>query len=245
MLLPGLCSVTFRNKKPEEIVLLAKRAGLSAIEWGGDIHVPHGDLKKAREVGRLCGGQGILTTSYGSYYRLGERSIPFREVLETAWELGAGQIRIWAGTKASGVTNETQWQALAEEASETAALARDAGIQVCTEYHGGTLTDSPESALRLLTACPLLRTYWQPLFDRTEQQERAILEGLSGRLAHIHVFHWAKLSRLPLSEGKNRWRGYLEFVKRLPDTRCAYLEFVREDSVEQFLADAAVLKELL
>ena len=29
------------------------------------------------------------------------------------------------------------------------------------------------------------------------------------------------------------------------DTRCAYLEFVREDSVEQFLADAAVLKELL
>ena len=46
----GLVSITFREKSPEEIVGLVVEAGLDGIEWGGDVHVPHGDLAKAREV---------------------------------------------------------------------------------------------------------------------------------------------------------------------------------------------------
>ena len=44
---PGLCSVTFRRCSAAEIVELATRAGLRCIEWGGDVHVPHGDLRTA------------------------------------------------------------------------------------------------------------------------------------------------------------------------------------------------------
>ena len=42
----GLVSVTFRDKTPAEIVSEVKKAGLDAIEWGGDVHVPHGDVKR-------------------------------------------------------------------------------------------------------------------------------------------------------------------------------------------------------
>ena len=35
----GLCSVTFRKKSMEEIIKIAQNAGVSYIEWGGDVHV--------------------------------------------------------------------------------------------------------------------------------------------------------------------------------------------------------------
>ena len=38
----SLCSVTFRALTPEEVLELAARAELDAIEWGGDVHVPCG-----------------------------------------------------------------------------------------------------------------------------------------------------------------------------------------------------------
>src|SRR5690625_6345640 len=42
MLRPGICSVTYRDLPPEEIVPLAAEAGLECIEWGGDVHVAPG-----------------------------------------------------------------------------------------------------------------------------------------------------------------------------------------------------------
>ena len=46
----GIISVTFRPKTRAEIVELSKEAGLESIIWGGDIHVPHGDLSAAKEA---------------------------------------------------------------------------------------------------------------------------------------------------------------------------------------------------
>ena len=42
----GLVSITFRELNPLEIIRLVSKAGLDGIEWGGDVHVPHGDIKK-------------------------------------------------------------------------------------------------------------------------------------------------------------------------------------------------------
>ena len=36
----GLVSVSFRGLSPEEIIRIAKDAGLSRIEWGSDVHAP-------------------------------------------------------------------------------------------------------------------------------------------------------------------------------------------------------------
>lgn len=43
----GLVSVTFRQKSVEEIAALTAEAGLSGVEWGGDVHVPPGDREAA------------------------------------------------------------------------------------------------------------------------------------------------------------------------------------------------------
>ena len=44
----GLVSVSFRPHTPEDILKAMQCAGLNYIEWGGDVHVPHGDEKTAR-----------------------------------------------------------------------------------------------------------------------------------------------------------------------------------------------------
>ena len=38
---PGLCSVSFRENSPEEILQAMADAGLWYIEWGSDVHAPY------------------------------------------------------------------------------------------------------------------------------------------------------------------------------------------------------------
>ena len=98
----GLVSITFRKLSPAQIVDLVCRAGLEGIEWGGDVHVPHGEVARAREVGRITSDAGLAVASYGSYYRAGHgEGAPFETILQTAAELKAPLIRVWAGIKGS------------------------------------------------------------------------------------------------------------------------------------------------
>lgn len=53
MFKPGLVSITFRQFGVEKIIELVKTAQLKYIEWGGDIHAPHGDVDRAKQVGEL------------------------------------------------------------------------------------------------------------------------------------------------------------------------------------------------
>jgi len=61
----GLCSVSFRKLTVVEIIAAVKAAGLDGIEWGGDVHVPHGDVEKAKQVAKLMEEAGLETLSYG------------------------------------------------------------------------------------------------------------------------------------------------------------------------------------
>jgi sugar phosphate isomerase/epimerase len=100
LLRPGMCSVACRALAADEVVRLAATARLEGIEWGADVHVPPGDLETARRVARWCADAGIEPASYGSYLCAG-RDDGFAAVLETALELGATCIRVWAGDTAS------------------------------------------------------------------------------------------------------------------------------------------------
>ncbi len=62
----GLVSVTFRQLTPSAIITLVTRAGLDGIEWGGDVHVPHGDLVRARQVRQQTIQAGLQSAAYGS-----------------------------------------------------------------------------------------------------------------------------------------------------------------------------------
>jgi len=106
----GLVSVTFRKLTPEHIVDLVAEAGLTGIEWGGDIHVPHGDLTAASRVRSFTEQAGLRTSAYGSYYRVGQNEPDensFDRVLETAQALDAPTIRVWSPLPSMSILLQT------------------------------------------------------------------------------------------------------------------------------------------
>jgi sugar phosphate isomerase/epimerase len=252
MISPGLLSVTFRQLAVDEIISLAVQADLPAIEWGGDVHVPHGDWARARVVRQKSESAGLTLPTYGSYYRVGHiETGPFEIVLETAVALGTPTIRVWAGRRGSDQADGGYRQRVIEDSRRIVDLASAAGLTVAYEYHGNTLTDTIDSALRLLEAVdrPNLRSFWQPPKGSAQRDNLDAMQRLAPWIEHIHVFSWVldgdQTVRLPLADHAGQWQAYLAQVAALPDDRYALLEFVRHDDPQQFLADAATLKRWL
>jgi sugar phosphate isomerase/epimerase len=262
----GLCSVTVRHLGIEEVAKLAAEAGLTAIEWGGDVHVPPGDAAAAKRARVVCAAAGLRCASYGSYLLADGDGSPdvIATVLDTAVALGAPNVRVWtpfAVEPGSSRTGEVV-DALARVSAEAA--ARD--LAVGLEFHGGTLTATAESVSSLLDAvgAPNLSTYWQPPYwsaDRSPADDAAEIKELATRLSHVHVYEWAGAEdRRPLTEGKRRWRAVFDALAETetdtetdteterpgrPAPRCAFLEFVAGDDPRALLRDAATLHELL
>lgn len=249
---PGLVSISFRNLSPEELLQEAANAGLQGIEWGGDVHVPHGDIQKAEAVKSATENAGLEVAAYGSYYRLGETedNPDFQEVLDSAVALNAPAIRVWAGRRASADADPAYREQVMEDARRVCAMAEPHGIRVCLEYHGGTLTDSLESARDLVDALPLnnLDTLWQPPNGQPDEHCEATLESVLPRVSNLHVFHWGQgggKDRHPLAEGRDRWTRFFSIAQKIPKPRWALMEFVKDDSLDHFHADAQVLHDLL
>ena len=248
----GLVSVSFRPLPAERVIALAVEAKLDAVEWGGDVHVPHGNLELARAVRKRCADAGIACGAYGSYYRVGggdPKSPPFEDVLATAAELGAPAVRVWAGGKGSADTEESDAARISEDLRRVCDLAAARSIDVALEYHGGTLTDAPESAVSLVgrTKRPNLFTYWQPRHGLTVDENLRDIAMLRPYLLDIHVFHWwpDHRTRHPLAAGVDRWRAYLNDLASDHRPRTVSLEFVRDDEPEQLLEDAGTLRSML
>lgn len=248
MLKTGLVSITFRMLSCDEIIDVAQRAGLDAVEWGGDVHVPHGDVELAAIVGRKTVEAGLTVSSYGSYFRPGQKpqKIGMADVVETAKALKAPLIRVWAGDRGSSKAKEKVWKRVLLESRRIADMAADNGIRVAYEFHGNTLTDTNESAAELLRRVdhPNVGVYWQPP-SRTELEY--CIDGirlLGPHLANIHAFSWHEESgeRLPLSGREDKWRRLLKEISEIPGDRYILLEFVKGESKEQLLEDAVTLK---
>ena len=245
---PGLVSVTFRQLSPEQIVALAVQARIEWLEWGGDVHAPPGDVGRARGIGQATRDAGLRVAAYGSYYRAGTPSdADFVPVLDTALALGAPLIRVWAGARGSKDATEAEYAAVVHDARHVCDLAATAGVQVAFEFHGGTLADSCDAALRLLADvnCPTLRTLWQPLGAASPQARQQEVERLLPHLANVHVYHWPGGESAPLEQGEEVWRGCLAALARTHRPIGLRLEFVRDASPEQFLADAKALRAWL
>jgi len=244
MITPGLVSVSFRKISPLEIIALVKQAGLAGIEWGGDVHVPHGDVVRAKEVRQQTLAAGLAVLAYGSYYRLDGQK--FEAVLESAVALGAPVIRVWAGAVGSAKATAEQRAAVVADSQRIGDLAAKAGIKIAYEYHGGTLTDTDASARQLLheVAHPNVYTLWQPHIEDTVDANLESLRGVLPRLVNLHVFHWTAnpRERRPLAEGAQDWGQYLSAVS---GNRAALLEFVQDDDPQNLLRDAATLLSVI
>lgn len=252
MIIPGLTSITFRSLTAEQIIKQVSQAGLSAIEWGGDMHAPHGDTKLAAQIRRQTQEAGLELPSYGAYYRAGETDGPdFDAVMDSAQALGVSTIRVWAGKRPSAQADEHYRKTVVDDLVRIADLAAAAGLVVATEYHANTLTDSIESARQLLDEAdhPGLLTYWQPPNGATREHCLQSLESVLDKLANIHVFHWTAtpdgIDRRPLKEGADAWTAYFQTAARTERKHYALMEFVRDESPDQFTEDAAILQKLL
>jgi sugar phosphate isomerase/epimerase len=251
MLKSGLVSITFRKLSFSEIITLVNKAGLAAIEWGGDIHSPHGDLNKARQVRKATVEAGIEIAAYGSYYVVGHSNnegLDFKKVLDTAAELKAPVIRVWAGKKGSAESDAPYWNNIVSESQKIAELAAAARINLSFEYHCNTLADTAESSLRLIRDIlqDNFTMYWQPVVGADVQRNTHDLNLMLSHIPNVHVFCWnSDRTRCLLSQGITDWKNYLQVLSSINKNCYAMLEFVKDDSVENFLDDAKTLKGLL
>ena len=69
MIVPGIVSATFKTRSAEDVIALASKAKLCAIEWSENHHIPKGDLERAKEIASLTRDSGLEIAGYGSYYR--------------------------------------------------------------------------------------------------------------------------------------------------------------------------------
>ena len=249
MIIPGLVSVTFRDQPAEWIIEQCCAAKLKAIEWSENIHVFAGDETGAAALYRQTKDAGLAVAAYGSYYRLGEQEEPvrvFTESLKSAAALHAPVMRIWAGTKPSAEVSEAEFAGLAKEAALVSELAGKYGIQVALEWHRNTLTDTNESAMKLLAAAahPNLYCLWQPTVALTVPERLEGLALLGDRLLNLHIYYWPGGVKRPLAEGLSEWKQYLQAVDK-DAIRYGLIEFVMDGTGEQFLDDAAALCRLL
>ena len=268
-LIPGLVSITFRHLLPEEIVNLCVINGLRSVEWGGDIHVPRGALPRAREAARLCRENGLDIAAYGSYYRFEDilhlpgplkdtpPSAPsaalsppapprFADVLESAAALGAPRIRVWAGVTGSEETSPERRSRIVQAARNHADSAGRRGIELCFEYHGGTLTDTPDSTRGLLADIdhPNVFTFWQPRHHLSTEENAAALKALLPWVKNVHVFHWGPggyTDRRALEGCREAIRSYCRILADGGGTHPVLLEFVKNDDPASLHDDSAAL----
>jgi sugar phosphate isomerase/epimerase len=249
----GLCSITFRKHTSGEVISLVAEAGLDGIEWGSDVHVPPGNLENARAVGRQTRNAGLSVAGYGSYwfaFDKNQQPEPFEPLIEAATALGAPVIRVWAGSLHLGKSPD-YFETVVEKSRAFAEAASQAHIKVAYEYHPGTFTETLDGTQKLLAAVnhPNLYTYWQSPHRSDLTQRLTEIAALNDRLLNLHVFHWEytgapPFPRLALADGSDLWKTCLAAIDPAVE-RFALLEFVRDDSSEQFKADAAALKSWL
>lgn len=241
----GLISVTFRSLGRDKITELAKEAELDSIIWGGDVHVPHGDLAAAKDARELCHGAGIDTGVYGSYYKLADDG--YDTVYDTALALGSGVVRIWAGPKGTADTSEAERADITRRLVRAADAAKEKGLTLAFEYHGGTLTDNAEGALRLLHDADRdnIRLHWQPNQYRDLDFNVRALGLVAPYVDAVHVFAWRGNDKFPLSTQEYEWRTYFDILAKHGSCKLAALEFVPVECRDDLMRDAETLAGLL
>lgn len=246
----GVVSISFRKLNVDSIIEMVKKSGLDGIEWGGDIHVPHGDLKTAEIVKSKMLKANLEVAAYGSYYKVGiseNNGLLFNDVLASAKTLGAPVIRVWAGNLSPQDADNDYCKKVTNDAIRIADLSESYNIKIAFEYHSKTLTETNDSALKFMNSLnhKNIEFYWQPSSDKSIEYNKAGIENILPRLNNIHVFHWLKNNRRDeLSNGISEWSSYFKTINKSKSQRFALLEFIKDNSIEQFYKDAEILKEL-
>ena len=256
MLKTGLVSVSFRKLSPETIIDMVKKAGLCGIEWGGDVHVPAGDLSRAKSVRAQMKEAGLETLAYGSYYYLGANEnykAEFQKVIDSAAALGAPVIRIWGGKKVSSALSAEERVALVRETQDLCDMLQNTGIDLAFEFHNNTITDTAESAVQLMKEAGRnnLYLYYQPNRHHVPVGEAALphclkeLNMVMPYLYHVHAYHFnAQNEKCLLENGFSDFAEYIKSIHTAGKKPALMIEFCLDESVDNFYRDAETIKKI-
>ena len=241
----GLASVSFRNLSVEEIVCLTRKCGLSAIEWGSDIHAPRNDVENLKRIKTLMEAAGLYTSSYGTYFRIGEtHTDELFEYVSAANILGTETLRLWCGRKNYEDMSEKERDHIIEESKKVAAIAEKSGVVLCMECHNNSFTNCISGALRLMREVDSesFRMYWQPspLLDEKENIEYA--KRIAPFTRSIHVFNRSASGPRPLSQDGGAWGKYLSCFS---GSQHLLLEFMPDGLPSSLEAEATALMRIV
>lgn len=241
----GLVSISFRHHDPKTIIKAARASGISFIEWGSDIHAPCNDAEKLGGIAALQKEYGIVCSSYGTYFRLGETPTEELEAyIQAAKILGTDILRLWCGRKSGKDMTDAEKNSLFEACRRASDIAEDNGVVLCMECHRGTFTEYPDDAVRLMATVnsPNFRMYWQPFQWQSAEQNIENAKKISPFAEHIHVFNWKGDRKLPLADAVGEWR---EYIKAFSAPRTLLLEFMPSGTLEELAGEAAALKNII
>ena len=240
----GLVSISFRKNTPREILEAMKKANLTHIEWGSDVHAPYNDDEKLDEIVALQAEYEITCSSYGTYFRLGETPIEELEAyILAAKRLGTDILRLWCGVKSGADMTSEEREFLIDQCHKAAKIASHHGVTLCMECHKKTFTQNIEDAVWLMNEInsPNFRMYWQPFQWQSSEENIENASEISPYAEHVHVFNWADTKKFPLGEAVEIWREYLaQFTK----PRALLLEFMPKGSIEELDAEADALRKI-
>lgn len=241
----GFTTVTFRNLSRRQICEIAVKNGIKSIEWGGDVHLPPGDLDACQEVISLQKEFGLKAASYGSYYRLGDDDDNlWKQVTDSATAIKADTIRVWQGNVSSNKVSPESYKKMILETQKIADVAAKKGLTVAFEFHQNTHNDCGDASVRFLkdVGKENVKTYWQPFGN---EQDIPNLKAVLPWLTAVHVFYWEDYLRFPLKQGAEIWRHYLSVIQEANLSPNYIMEFVKDDDPQQFAEDVQVLKTWL
>jgi sugar phosphate isomerase/epimerase len=204
MRLAGHTLGTPEQTVPEAIALFAD-AGLDAAEViyqvGYRSGLPLADRRAAQEARRASEDVGIPIIGL-TPYTTGINALEdgqwrtavdeFRGAIETAQIVGAGRIRVYAGSWHPGDRDHgAHWDRLVAALRALAPEAAEAGVRLCVENHFGTMTQSAAETARLVRevdheAVRVLYDQANLTFTHDEPYQEALsIQG--GLIGHVHV----------------------------------------------------------
>ncbi|HON88084.1 MAG TPA: hypothetical protein PK746_01260, partial [Spirochaetales bacterium] len=130
MIHTALSSSSFIDYSPDEILKLAQRLQVDAIEWTSDGFIDEGDTEKASEYMKATLYSGFSVASYGTLFRVCQHDETiFKKILETATALGTSTIRVWAPQETHNIAKEETL--FIKTSQRLGNLAGDKGICLC------------------------------------------------------------------------------------------------------------------
>lgn len=241
----GLVSVSFRQHTPFEILTAAKKAGLSCIEWGSDVHAPFNDIVRLTEIAKMQEEYGISCSSYGTYFCIGGTPISELEsYIKAAKILRTNTLRLWCGSKCGNDYSADEKQNFFIQCKQAAEIAEQHGVTLCMECHIGSYTERLNDALELMHTVnsKYFQMYWQPFQWQTQEENLKYAEAIAPFTRTIHVFQWGKYQRFSLYEGINEWQKYLS---KFSESCTLLLEFMPDDKITSLLNEANALKTII